>query len=67
VDQIAQAALNEARAVSVRYPPAAAFMKLLLAEVHRLPAWPLKPPLMPLPPAVAKRALLSWRTRGQIA
>ncbi len=66
-NRIAQAALNEARGVSSRYPPAASFIKLVLSESFGLPLWPVKPPLVHLSGPEAKRALVSWRTKGKIA
>jgi 4-hydroxy-tetrahydrodipicolinate synthase len=46
-DEGAQERLNQARAVSERYPPAAALLKALLARRHNFPLWPVCPPLLP--------------------
>jgi 4-hydroxy-tetrahydrodipicolinate synthase len=66
-DPAAQSRLDRARAISERFPPAAALVKDLLAEIHGFPRWAVKPPLEPLEPGRAERARLAWRTRGQIA
>jgi hypothetical protein len=66
-DAAAQSRLDDARAISERFPPAAALIKDLLAEFHRFPSWPVKPPLSPLTPDRSARARLAWKTRGQIA
>jgi 4-hydroxy-tetrahydrodipicolinate synthase len=66
-DVAAQSRLDDARAISERFPPAAALIKDLLAEFHRFPSWPVKPPLSPLTPDRSARARLAWKTRGQIA
>ncbi len=66
-DLAAQARLSDARAVSERFPPAAALIKMLLSDFHDLPDWPVKPPLQPLTPEVAARARLAWKGRGKIA
>jgi 4-hydroxy-tetrahydrodipicolinate synthase len=66
-DPAAQARLDDARAISERFPPAPALIKDLLAEFHGFSRWPVKPPLLPLEPERAARARLAWKTRGQIA
>ncbi|NUM44047.1 MAG: dihydrodipicolinate synthase family protein [Anaerolineales bacterium] len=65
-DALAQASANTARDVSEKFPPAPAFLKRLLAELHGFPTWAVKPPLMPIPDEVARRALTAWKTRGQM-
>lgn len=45
----ANASLQAARAVLDRYPPVPA-LKALLADLHGLPGWPVRPPLVDLPP-----------------
>jgi 4-hydroxy-tetrahydrodipicolinate synthase len=65
-DPAAQARLDRAREISERFPPAAALIKDLLAGFHGFPLWGVKPPLQPLEPERAKRARLSWKTRGKM-
>jgi 4-hydroxy-tetrahydrodipicolinate synthase len=43
----AQARLIEARHLVENYPPAAPLLKALLSRLHALPAWKVKPPLLP--------------------
>lgn len=66
-EPVAQARLDEARAISERFPPAPPLIKELLAEFHEFPRWGVKPPLLPLDPQTAQRARLAWKARGQYA
>ena len=66
-DAPAQSRLTDARKVSESFPPAASLIKMLIAEFHGLPSWPVKPPLLPMHPDTAARAKVAWKTRGQIA
>lgn len=45
----AQKRLDETRPVLDAHPPAPAFLKAMLARLHGLPRWPVRPPLLPLP------------------
>jgi 4-hydroxy-tetrahydrodipicolinate synthase len=53
----AQARLNAAREVMGRYPPNTPLYKALLARLHPFPHWPVRPPLLSMPPALADQAL----------
>lgn len=55
-DANAQARLNRARAILESYPPAPPFLKALLPRLHGLPAWPVRPPLLPLPGDLVEKA-----------
>jgi len=66
-DAVAQAVANDARDVSERFSPAPPFLKMLLKELHGFPLWAVKPPLLPMPEDVSRRALLAWQTKGKIA
>lgn len=66
-DAVAQASVNTARDVSEAYPPAPPFLKMLLEKLHGFPTWAVKPPLLPMSEEGARRALLAWKARGQIA
>lgn len=59
-DAAAQARLDAARGVLEAYPPAAAFVKVILHRVHRFPQWSVRPPLLPLAPEAAERAIANW-------
>lgn len=64
---VAQAAADAARDVSEKFMPAPSFLKMLLEKIHGFPTWSVKPPLLPMPEDVARRALLAWKARGQMA
>ena len=66
-DAVAQASANTARDVTEKFTPAPPFLKLLLEKLHKFPAWSVKPPLLPFSEEAARRALLAWQARGQIA
>jgi len=66
-DAVAQAVANEARDVSETFSPAPPLLKMLLKELHGFPLWAVKPPLLPMPQDITRRALLAWRTKGKIA
>jgi len=53
----AQAHLVALRLVFDQYPPAAPFIKAMLPRLHNLPAWPVRPPLVPVKPEVVEKAL----------
>ncbi len=48
-DSAAQSALNAARSVLDKYPPAPPAIKALLASKHGFPLWSVRPPLLNLP------------------
>jgi 4-hydroxy-tetrahydrodipicolinate synthase len=52
------------RAILDRYAPAPAILKALLAESAGFPRWPLRPPLLPLTPAVAAAATAELEGAG---
>jgi 4-hydroxy-tetrahydrodipicolinate synthase len=56
-DEAAQTRLNAARKVSESYPPAPPLLKMLLARWHDFPLWAVRPPLLPMPPELAEKAL----------
>jgi 4-hydroxy-tetrahydrodipicolinate synthase len=56
-DPEAQARLEACRSVINRYPPAPALLKALLPRLHGFSAWPVRPPLLPLPEASVDQAL----------
>lgn len=66
-DPVAQASADTARDVSEKFMPAPPFLKMLLEKLHGFPTWTVKPPLLSMPEEVARRALLAWKARGQIA
>jgi 4-hydroxy-tetrahydrodipicolinate synthase len=66
-DAVAQASADTARDVSEKFAPAPPFLKMLLTQLHGFPTWTVKPPLIPMPEAEARRALLAWKARGQMA
>lgn len=51
-----QQQLNSARDVMERYPPAPPLLKGLLAREYGLPAWAVRPPLMPISPESLQQA-----------
>ena len=51
-----QQQLNYARDVMERYPPAPPLLKVLLARDYGLPAWAVRPPLVPIPPDSLQQA-----------
>lgn len=56
-DNAAQAHLVALRQVFDQYPPAAPFIKAMLPRLYNLPAWPVRPPLVPVEPDVVEQAL----------
>jgi 4-hydroxy-tetrahydrodipicolinate synthase len=52
-----QQQLNLARDVMERYPPAPPLLKALLARKYGLPAWAVRPPLVPIPPDSLQQAV----------
>jgi 4-hydroxy-tetrahydrodipicolinate synthase len=56
-DLAAQARLVALRDVFDQYPPAAPFIKALLPRLFGLPAWQVRPPMLPLPPETLEQAL----------
>lgn len=59
-DAEAQARLDAARGVLEAYPPAAPFVKVILHKVHNFPQWSVRPPLLPMTPEAADRAVAAW-------
>lgn len=57
-DPDAQTRLNVARSILDSYPPAASFLKALLASAHGMPSWSVRPPLLPLDAELARQARL---------
>jgi 4-hydroxy-tetrahydrodipicolinate synthase len=55
-DPEAQGRLSAARRVSESYPPAPPLLKYMLARRYGFPLWPVRPPLLPLPPETAEKA-----------
>lgn len=55
-DSHAQDRLNKNRSILEAYPPAPPFLKALLPRLHRLPAWSVRPPLMPLQKELVDKA-----------
>lgn len=53
----AQERLVALRNVFDQYPPAAPFIKALLPRLFGLPAWQVRPPMLPLPPEALEKAL----------
>jgi len=51
-----QQQLNVARDVMERYPPAPPLLKALLTNVYGLPAWAVRPPLVPISPVNLQQA-----------
>jgi 4-hydroxy-tetrahydrodipicolinate synthase len=49
-DPSLQDTLTKTRLIFDRYPPMPPLLKALLHHVHNLPLWPVKPPLIPMPP-----------------
>jgi len=66
-DSAAQVRLVALRHVFDQYPPAAPFIKALLPRLHNLPAWPVRPPLMPARPEIAEKALAELAAQGELA
>lgn len=56
-DPAAQGRLDAARQVMGRYPPNPPLYKAMLARLHPFALWPVRPPLLPMPPELADRAL----------
>jgi 4-hydroxy-tetrahydrodipicolinate synthase len=54
--QAAQTSLDAARTAFEKYPPAPPTLKMVLARRYHLPAWTVRPPLLPLAPNVADQA-----------
>lgn len=59
--QTIQTGLNHARSVLEHHPPAPAFLKALLHELHGFPHWPLRPPLRDFSPEQTKAALSAFQ------
>jgi 4-hydroxy-tetrahydrodipicolinate synthase len=56
-DQTAQAQIDDLRNILDSYPPNPAIIKALLPRLYNLPAWSVRPPLVPLKPDVVEKAL----------
>jgi dihydrodipicolinate synthase/N-acetylneuraminate lyase len=52
-----QARLDTARQVFENYTPAPPTLKVALNRIHQLPAWTVRPPLLPLPPILENQAV----------
>lgn len=57
-DAPAQARLDAGRALMDRHPPNPPLYKALLARLHGFPRWPVRPPLLPLPPQIEEAILV---------
>ena len=57
VDQAASARLERSREVLSHYPPNPPLFKALLARLHHLPAWTVRPPLLPIPAEQLEKAI----------
>jgi 4-hydroxy-tetrahydrodipicolinate synthase len=66
-DAEAQTHLDAARRIFKNYPPAPPTLKALLASLHGFPHWAVRPPLTPLPPDLAARALAEARAIPEAA
>lgn len=56
-DQAAQAQIDALRTVLEPYAPNAVILKALLPRLFHLPAWYVRPPLLPHPPEIVEKAL----------
>lgn len=61
-----QARLEKARAIMDRYPPAPATLKALAARYHKLPRWPVRPPLLPASREIEDKAAAELEAAGVI-
>ena len=52
-----QAQLSARRDILSAYAPNASILKALLPRLHNLPAWPVRPPLLPTTPELVEKAL----------
>jgi len=59
----AQARLNARREIMSKYTPYAPSLKALIAQLHDIPQWPVRPPLQPLPEDMVLQAI---RELGQL-
>lgn len=59
---LAQARLDAHRQVMDQFPPAPAFLKAMLSNCFKFPAWSVRPPLMPIPDPVFQQALIKWNS-----
>jgi 4-hydroxy-tetrahydrodipicolinate synthase len=59
-----QARIESYRAILDRYPPAPALLKALIARLHDMPRFPVRPPLMPVSREVEEKAYAELQASG---
>jgi 4-hydroxy-tetrahydrodipicolinate synthase len=55
-----QSRLDRSRTVMEKYSPFPVFVKHILHNEHHFPVWSVRPPLIPMAPEVAQRAVVDW-------
>jgi 4-hydroxy-tetrahydrodipicolinate synthase len=59
-EDILQGELDRSRTVMEKYSPFPVFVKHILHHQYHFPAWMVRPPLIPMTPEVARRAVVDW-------